>query len=192
MSSPLPPPPAPKRPFWVRRVRDPIVQQLTQGFSPDRIALTLAIGTVLGLFPIIGTTSLLCFATAWALRLNQPLIQMVNQLLWPVHLAAILPCIHFGDWLVDAHDGPVDLRKMGDLFWSSPREFFHEFGAVTFHAIVGWAVLAPFVGFALYLILKPVILHLSAALGILNPAGSASLARPPKPSPADSGPPPTP
>jgi uncharacterized protein (DUF2062 family) len=59
--------PSPQRTFWQRRVRDPIVLQLTQGITPEKIALTVAIGSAIGLFPIIGTTSLLCFLIGWAM-----------------------------------------------------------------------------------------------------------------------------
>ncbi|MGC4071325.1 MAG: DUF2062 domain-containing protein [Nibricoccus sp.] len=59
-----------KRNFWQRRVRDPLVAQLTQGITPEKIALTLAVGTACALFPIIGMTTLLCALAAIALRLN--------------------------------------------------------------------------------------------------------------------------
>ena len=40
------PPPADattRRTLWQRRVRDPIVAQLTQGITPEKIALTIAV-----------------------------------------------------------------------------------------------------------------------------------------------------
>ena len=39
----------PRRTFWQTRVRDPIVAQLTQGITPEKIALTIAIGSALAL-----------------------------------------------------------------------------------------------------------------------------------------------
>jgi uncharacterized protein (DUF2062 family) len=46
--------------FWRRRVLDPVVFLLAQGLAPDALALSLAVGLVLGLFPIIGATTALC------------------------------------------------------------------------------------------------------------------------------------
>jgi len=51
----------PPRPsFWKRRIVAPIAAQLAQGIAPQKVALTLALGVVLGTFPILGSTMLLC------------------------------------------------------------------------------------------------------------------------------------
>ena len=59
-------PPEPRPSVWQRRVVQPIVAQLTQGVTPDRIALTLAVGVTCGLFPFLGLTTALCFVAAVA------------------------------------------------------------------------------------------------------------------------------
>ena len=62
--------------FWRRRVRDPIMAQLKQGTTPEKIALTIGLGVALGVFPILGSTTALCLAAAALLKLNQPVIQI--------------------------------------------------------------------------------------------------------------------
>ena len=52
--------------FWRRRLGDPLVSLLAQGLTPERLALSLAAGLVLGLFPIVGATTLLCLAAGCA------------------------------------------------------------------------------------------------------------------------------
>ena len=42
-----------------RWVMGPIIRQLTQGTSPHKVAQAIAFGITLGIFPIIGTTTLL-------------------------------------------------------------------------------------------------------------------------------------
>ena len=154
--SPAAAPTTPARNFWQRRVRDPIVAQLTQGITPEKIALTVAIGSGVALFPILGTTTLLCFLVALALRLNQPIIQLINQALWPVHIPVIFGCVKLGERILGAHHVPISLHHMQQLFWNHPGEFFQEFGATAGHAIVGWAVVAPFYMGAVYLITLPI------------------------------------
>ena len=73
----------PTREGWRARVRRLLVEQLTQGVTPERIAFTIAFGAMLSVFPIFGVTTVLCAVAAWALRLNQPVIQLVNALLAP-------------------------------------------------------------------------------------------------------------
>lgn len=136
-------------------MRDPIVLQLTQGITPEKIALTLAVGSALALFPILGTTTLLCFIVGLILRLNQPIIQLINQALWPVHVPVIFLCVHLGERIFGVRHAHFSIRQMNTLFWNEPARFFHDFGAVALHAIVAWAILAPFYIAAIYWLALP-------------------------------------
>ena len=155
--------PDPKRTFWQRRVRDPIVAQLTQGITPEKIALTIAVGSACALFPILGTTTLLCLLVGLALRLNQPIIQLINQALWPVHVPVIVLCVHLGELFFGVPRQRFFIREMR-LFWDQPftsfwdhvADFIHRFGPTAWHAIVAWAVLAPFYIAAVYYIALPI------------------------------------
>lgn len=144
------------RTFWQRRVRDPIVLQLTQGITPEKIALTVAVGSALALFPILGTTTLLCFLVALALRLNQPIIQLINQALWPVHVPAIFLCVHVGERIFGVRHAHFSIREMNHLLWNEPARFFHDFGAIGLHASVAWALIAPFYIAAVYYLSLPI------------------------------------
>lgn len=148
--------PVPSRTFWQRRVRDPIVAQLTQGITPEKIALTVAIGSAVALFPILGTTTLLCFLVGLALKLNQPIIQLINQALWPVHVPAIFLCVRLGERIFAVQHVRFSIRAMNQLFWNDPRQFVHTFGSTALYAIVGWLVLAPFYTAIVYYILLPI------------------------------------
>jgi uncharacterized protein (DUF2062 family) len=61
----------------------PIVDLLRQGITPEKIALSIALGAVLGIFPVLGSTTILCAAAAFVLRLNLSAIQIVNFLIYP-------------------------------------------------------------------------------------------------------------
>jgi hypothetical protein len=63
---------APRRGFWRRRVLDALVGLLAQGLTPERLAVSL----VLGLFPVVGVTTLLCLAAGFAFRLNHVALQL--------------------------------------------------------------------------------------------------------------------
>ncbi len=151
------PPPAPPRTFWQRRVRDPIVAQLTQGMTPEKIAETIAIGSCIALFPIIGVTTSLCFLVAVVLRLNQPIIQLINQALWPVHISAIYLCVRLGETLFGAPHLRFSIKYMNSLFWDDRTMFFHRFGMTALYAIVAWALLAPLYIAAVYYIALPLL-----------------------------------
>jgi uncharacterized protein (DUF2062 family) len=149
-------PARPPRTFWQRRVIDPIVHQLTQGITPEKIALTVAVGSALALFPILGTTTLLCLLVGIALRLNQPIIQAVNYLCYPIHLPLIWWMVRTGEWLFGEPHRPFKMRVLANLLWEEPLQFLRVFGVTGLHAIVVWAILAPFWILLLYHLLLPV------------------------------------
>ena len=131
------------RTAWQRHVIDPIAAQLTQGITPEKVALTLAVGSALAFFPILGTTTLLCLAAGILLRLNQPIIQLVNALCTPFHLPVIYFTVRLGNWLFAAPYEHVSMRMMNHMLWEDPREFFEKFGMNALHAMAAWACITP-------------------------------------------------
>jgi uncharacterized protein (DUF2062 family) len=131
------------RKFWQRWLLDPIHQQLTQGVSPEKIALTLALGSALALFPILGTTTLLCLAAGIVLSLNQPILQAINALCGFIWIPLLVAFVRLGDALTGHPSSSVDFTGMFSLFRHHPVEFFQRFGVTALHGILGWCVAAP-------------------------------------------------
>jgi uncharacterized protein (DUF2062 family) len=123
---------------------DPVVAQLTQGITPEKIALTIAFGSAFGLFPIPGLATPLCIVAGIALRLNQPIIQTVNYLCTPLHITAIWWTVRTGEWLFAEPHRPFRIRGAFYMLWHDPQRFLHDFGTTGFHAAVVWAFCAPF------------------------------------------------
>lgn len=150
----------PRPPFWRRWLLDPIVAQLQQGITPEKIALTLALGSVFSLFPILGVTTLLCGVVGIWLRLNQALMQGMNYLLMPVQLALLLPFYRAGETLFGQPHLPIlSLTDLVERFRAAPLQFFADYGMVGLYGVAVWALLAPLTSVALYLALRPVLLN---------------------------------
>jgi uncharacterized protein (DUF2062 family) len=147
----------PERSFWQRRLLDPVVAQLTQGITPQKIALTLAVGTGIASFPILGTTTLLCFIAGIVLRLNQPIIQAINYVWTPVHIPLIYLAVRGGEWLFAAPHQPFRIRLLARLLWEDPLRFAQEFGMTGLHAVIVWILAAPFWIVAVYHIALPIL-----------------------------------
>jgi uncharacterized protein (DUF2062 family) len=141
--------------FWQRRVLDVIVAQLKQGITPQKISLTIALGITLGIFPILGATTLLCFIFGIWLKLNQPIIQAVNYLVSALQLALILVFVRIGEFIACAQPVSFSIPELFRKFHESPLKFFHEFGMTGLHGIIGWLLLAPEVVVILYFSLLP-------------------------------------
>jgi uncharacterized protein (DUF2062 family) len=159
--------------WWQRRVVAPIVAQLRQGITPQQIALTLALGSVLGIFPILGATTLLCAIVGVWLRLNQPIIQLVNYLVYPVQVLLLIPFYRAGERLFGAE--PVPIVNVPDLiarFGAGPWQFMIDYGRVGLYGIVVWCLVAPLLAALGYRLLKPVLERVAAARGLRSTAAS--------------------
>lgn len=146
-------PPSRLKTFWRERVVAVIVAQLVQGITPAKIALTVALGLNLGIFPIFGSTTILCAAVGLWLKLNQPVIQLVNWLASPLQLVMILVFVRLGEWLLRAPRVSLSIPALIRKFHESPVNFFREFGMTGVHGIVAWLLVAPVLTVAIYLAL---------------------------------------
>ncbi len=119
---------------------------LRQGVSPRRLALTLALGFVVGCIPVVGLPTALCVVIALAFRLNQPAIQAANYLAMPFQAALLVPLVRLGAKLI-----PMAARQTPDLstLLHSPAQLFAHspqlalrFGGMAGQALVAWLLLA--------------------------------------------------
>lgn len=164
--------PAPRRSFWQRRVRDPLVALLTQGATPEKLASGFAWGAVCSLFPFIGFTTLLNAAVAYWRRLNQPLLQAINYALTPLHIAMILVYVRLGEWIWVADDERFSVNELLASFRDlGLGEFVRKFGFAGLHALTAWALTAPLLWFLAYYLARPAIRHLAR----LRPSSPAPL-----------------
>lgn len=135
--------------------------QLRQGATPDGLALTSAVGLACGVFPFLGFTTGLCFLAALVLRLNQPVIHIINQLLWPVQLALIAVYVRAGAALFGATALPFDVAEIQRVFQESPAEFWTRFGVMGLHALTAWILTLPVIVGIAYYLLRPVLRRLA-------------------------------
>ena len=78
------------RSFLNEKVIEPILAQIKQGVTPRKLALSIAFGVALGIFPVIGVSILLCLLIGIPLKLNQPALQAVNLLMYPFQIPLVL------------------------------------------------------------------------------------------------------
>ena len=149
--------------FWRRRLSDPILAQLNQGVSPDKLAATFAVGAACAIFPFLGFTMLLNLGVGLALRMNQPILQTLNQLLGPLQLVLILVYVRLGEWVWHDHAKSFSLPDMLSTFrHASLGEFFQRFGWAGLHALTAWLISVPFIIAGVYYSLRPVMCKLAA------------------------------
>lgn len=132
-----------RRSLRQRWIVDPIVSQLTQGITVEKIALSFAVGSLCAFFPILGVATPLCLVAGAALRLNQAIVQIINWTTAPIYFPLVFAFIQLGDFLLGTARAPLDPGLVAARLRSDPGQFLHSFGAIAGHALLGWAVLAP-------------------------------------------------
>ena len=145
----------PRPSFWQRRLLSPLRAQLTQGVTPDRLALTVGVGTACSLVPFLGFTTLLNLAVGLALRLNQPIMQALNLLLGPLQLVLILIYVRAGEFLWRAEPMPLSISTLVSSFHADPWAFLQRFGWTGVHAATAWLLSVPLIIAALYYATRP-------------------------------------
>jgi uncharacterized protein (DUF2062 family) len=130
---------------------------LKQGATPQRLALSVAVGVAVGLFPIFGTTTVMCVGVCLLLRLNQPASQLANHAMYPVQIPLILVFVRLGERLAGAPPVPFNTARLLAELRAEPVLFMKRFGITALHGILGWAVVAPLVAAAIYVVLYPIL-----------------------------------
>jgi len=138
-----------------RKFADPVVEQLTQGLAPEKIALTIAVGLTIAVNPVVGTTTILCFVAAWALRLNQPIIQAINWSSYALQLLLIFPFIRLGEKIFRASPETRSLEELVRMAKADPLGTIGMLGTTIGHAVVAWLLVAPLLMAAVYYGTRP-------------------------------------
>ena len=142
---------------WLyRRILEPLLSLLKQGISPDRLALCVAIGVVVGNVPILGISTILCAAIALAFRLNLPAIQIVQAAMAPTQILLIIPFVRLGEWLFGVPPQPVSIKEGLALMAQGAGHAIVALRDAILHAGFAWVLVAPFVVFFLYRLLTRV------------------------------------
>lgn len=150
--------------LWRRWVVNPILQQLTQGVSPTKISQAIAYGITLGIFPILGSSTLLTLIVGVPLRLNQPVLQVFKTLTYPLQITLLLAFYRAGEWLFQAPHVSIHIPSMIERFFAEPGPFFRDYGMTALYGITVWLLMAPLLIGTLYFVSRPLVTRLADLL----------------------------
>ncbi len=160
--------------FIHRRVVAPIVALLTQGITPEKIALSLAFGIVLGTFPVLGSTTILCAAAALVFRLNLPATQLVNYLIYPLQLFLLVPFIRTGEKLFGAAPLQLSLTQILAMVRADLPHAVSTLWLAEAHAMSAWLLIGAPAIFLIYFLLSRVLHRVAASSGSQSKAAEVT------------------
>jgi uncharacterized protein (DUF2062 family) len=163
--------------FLSRKLFRPLLELLRQGATPEKLALSIALGAVFGLLPAIGCNTTLCALIALVWRLNLPAIQLVNYFLYPLQIALLIPFFRLGEKLFGAPHLPLSVSQISAFAHANLWGAIQLLWTTTWHAMVAWALLAPFAAALLYFLLVPAFRRVLKHLHATPPAAELRAAR---------------
>jgi uncharacterized protein (DUF2062 family) len=145
-----------------RKIVLPLLALLRMGTTPEKLAWSLAVGIAAGINPLFGSTTIICFALIFLLRLNIVAGQLANHLMYPVQIALIFPFIRAGEHLFRTGPLPIAIKDVLPMARLAPVATAKLLWLWEWHALVAWAIFCVALTPMLALILTPVLRHTMA------------------------------
>ena len=150
--------------FFQRRIVTPLLDLLRVGCSPRKLAWSLAAGIVIGINPLLGSTTLAALVIPYLCRLNLVASQIANHLVYPLQLLLFLFFIKLGDYLFHTGRLPLEGHALFHAARVHPWATTCTLWTWEWHALIVWAAVALVACPLLATILTPILTRLHARL----------------------------
>lgn len=150
--------------WFKKRLIDPLLSLLRQGLSPKDLALCVALGIGVGVFPVLGVSTPALAVLALTLRLNLAAIQLVSYAIAPLQLVLIIPFMRLGEMALGSTPQPMSISAAMELMTQGVLHAIVTLWDAIIHATVGWFLIGPVLIFLLFRILVPIFTRLSITL----------------------------
>jgi hypothetical protein len=135
----------------------PILALLRMGATPRSLAWSVAAGLMIGINPVVGSTTLICLAVSFRFRLNVIATQIANHAMFPLELALVVPFIRLGSRVFGTAAMPLAPRVFLQMARSAPLALTRQLWMWVWHAFVVWAAIALVAAPLLALALTPLL-----------------------------------
>ena len=113
---------------------------LRQGLSPVKLSLVIALGITLSIFPVLGTTTLICTFISLLFNLNLPAMQLANYAAFPLQVILFFPFLKLGETVSKVSLDPLSKVQLISAF---DEGFFYAIEKLSYYLMVaclGWAL----------------------------------------------------
>jgi uncharacterized protein (DUF2062 family) len=139
--------------IFKRYVSSPIISLLKQGLTPQILALSMTSGIIIGIIPLLGTTTAICTMVAIIFRMNLLVTQIGNWLVYPIQILLVVPFIILGENLFGS-SSTLDPSHIVTLLRTDLFTTLRLFSKMILHAAIAWMICAPVAFAAIYIVLK--------------------------------------
>ncbi len=111
------------------------------GLTAEKLALSITIGIVSGIFPVIGMTTILSILLTMLFRQNLLVVQSVQWILAMFQVLLIIPFMQFGAYLL-SQDVQITMAQITNAFHNGLFSGIRTIGMFHLYAILTWVILA--------------------------------------------------
>jgi len=111
------------------------------GLTAEKLALSITIGIISGIFPVIGMTTLLSLFLTMLFRQNLLVVQSVQWILALFQVLLVIPFMQFGAYLL-SQDAHITIAQINHAFHNGMISGIKTVGIFHLYAILTWVILA--------------------------------------------------
>jgi uncharacterized protein (DUF2062 family) len=131
------------------------------GLSDENLSLSITLGIIAGVFPVLGGTTVIGFVFLAAMRQNLATVQAINWLLAPIQLLTIIPFIRLGTSILQKIPARITLTQLVQAFEPGLWTGLKNLGQLHLYGVMAWGMIALPTGFALYYLLLALFRYIS-------------------------------
>lgn len=126
------------------------------GITAQKLALTVALGFVIGIMPFFGLATLVCTLLGLRFRLNIPALLLICYLAAPLHLLLYLPFIRTGIIIFGADEFRLTVEEMVQLFQEDWLKAVKKLWLANLLGVAAWLILSIPITGLVYLVMLPI------------------------------------
>lgn len=112
------------------------------GLTPQKLAFSVTIGIISGLFPVIGATTAISLILTMLFRQNMLIVQSVQWLLALFQILLIIPFMQFGAYLLSQNAVHISIEQINHAFQPGIISGIKAIGIFHLYAILTWILLS--------------------------------------------------
>jgi uncharacterized protein (DUF2062 family) len=142
-----------------RKILIPFKLIPSSGLSTEKLAFSITIGIISGIFPVIGTTTILSLVLTLLFRQNLLVVQSVQWIMAFIQVLLIIPFMKFGAYLLNQNITFFTIEQLNLAFKQGILSGIKTIGILHLYAILAWFILIIPVAIVSYLFFFTLIQH---------------------------------
>lgn len=145
---------------YKNRISGPVEAWMKEGAKPDKLSLTIVLGLMMGVIPMLGVNTAACLLLAIIFRLNVVIVQLINYMAFPLQVLLFVPFFKTGEYFFGKSEEKLLQNTFSNLFSNNWFQSLTIIIHANFRAVLVWLILMIPISFLSYFLLKAMFMRL--------------------------------